>query len=545
MPPTNCGITFDQGIGEALRFNGKYHGGRIPESPEIGGQLPTANYAAAVMPMHAVLPRPDIECNPFDYQSNAHADELYELPMVIQGGTWIWRFVVNTIPVGATLGLIYGSTDYGKIKWTPTTGQSGNNLFDIYAYGQDGQFLRLQWNVSVNTEHCIFASTAGSDTTGDGSRSSPYQTFEYARSQCTGGQLLRIGDGTFYQTAAYSYTTAGCGGLHGGGSALTAVDMSGVGGATNNINYIGNSGFWVGKIKFDNLTTAPENPRFFVTTSAGANRLTQYGCCFDHANVGWKNDDNSSSLFMGRSYTPGNNRSHIAVIGNEYNNYPAGNNGFSCIDVYDTNYLVADNNSTGAKDASGGPRYFLWNKGSEVLNFSIRGNQFTGGWDGKLVEMYLSRVDGYGTSGNAEIAYNNVQSSSESYTTATREDSALNLFGSSAAADVPRPPVWSRRNTYRGMVVSTRRTYDVEFHGDSDVIVNEVDSAWGNKYMVFDTASGNVTDMALETNMVYSASNTELHGNAASGFIDASGGLIGAAATAYKYQRGHEIGGFL
>lgn len=505
------------------------------------GQLPAANYVAAVMPMVAVLPRPDVECNPFDYQANAHADELYELPIVIQGGTWIWRFVVNTMPVGATLGLIYGSEDHGKIKWTPTTGQSGPNSFDIYAYGQDGQFLRLQWTVDVNTEHCVFADTAGSDTTGDGSRSSPYQSFEFARSQCTGGQLLRLGSGTFYQTTAFGYVPTACGGLHGNGAGLTKLDMSGVDGATNNINYIGISGFWAGKINFDNLTTAPENPRYFIT-SGSQGRITQYKNNFTGANNGTLNNDNTSCLFVGNNY--GDPRNYIAVVENNYDSFPFGTNGFSAIDGYTTSHVVVDNNTT---SGVGGSRYFVWLKGPNCRNWSIRGNEFWNEWTGKLISFYGAWFADYPemlTPGNFEVAYNKVKSSHYAATTPTRDHSCFDFFSASQTAPTSRAPVWTRRNTYWGFAIGSRRAWDVEFHGDSDVIVNEVSTTWDDKYMIFDANTSQVYDPELEANITYSSQNNELHGNAASGFIDADGVLIGAAA-AYKYQRGHQIGGFL
>lgn len=519
-------------------------GANMYSGVQHSGQLPVENYVAAKMPMTAVLPRPDVETNTNDYQSNAHVDEEYVLPIVIQGGTWIWRIVVNSIPTGATIGTVYGTNNYGVIKWTPVSSQVGNNSFDITVYGQDGASLNLQWTVNVNTTHCIFASITGNDTTGDGSRNNPYETFEYAVSQCTNGQLLRLGEGTFYQTTLQEYSTTACNGIVGVSRDTTIIDSSGIPttGTDSKVGHLTSSGFYTAHINYDNISANLPNPRWFVSTSSQANssRITQYDCKFTRANNGTLDDDNTSCLFLGNNY--GVPRLYIAVVGNQYDSLPLGTNGFSALDFYTTSYAVIENNIT---SGSGNPRYFIWSKGPDCNYLSIRGNTFDSEWGGKLIDMYMAWVADTTTSGYTEIAYNYCKSSAYDSGIPTRENAPLVLFGASQTSPTSRGPIWSYRNTWWGFAIGSRRTYEVEFHGDSDVIVNEVATTWDDKYMIYDPNDSSVNDPELEANITYSSQNNELHGNFANGYIASSGKLTGVARDTYVYTRGHEIGGFL
>lgn len=511
-----------------------------------GGQLPVGYYAPSVMNMTRVLPRPDNEVNTYEATHNAHPDMEYKIPLAVQGGTWIWKIRVNQAPATASIGNNWGDTDYGVVRWTPTTSDLGNNTFDIDVIDQEGNTLNFTWTVNVNTNWCKFVTSAanGGSNVNDGSEANPYETVDYAISQCSSGEtIVLVGNYTFASVASQvTLSTSGCNGIIGypGDSPTLNMDAPSDGGF-GGVFVLGADGFYTQNVIYDNLTSSQNNPRYFATLNA-YNRITQYECTFDNASTGVLGNDNVSCLFLGAGATV---RRYITIIGNSYNRLPSSSNGFSVVDGYLTEYLVFDQNTFDVSDGVD-PSYGVWMKGGNNKYWSIRGNESLNEWgfSAAQFEITLDSAGASGSQGYVEIAYNNIKTEGYNSTQLFSGGSpAIGLFRTNSTE--AKNPVWMRRNTIQGAVFMWGRTFDASLESSGDVIVWDGAIPETHKIGVWDQSQGNWGQLSNYSNYTVDVLNSELHGETTDGYIDQTTGLLtGTARDNYRYQRGHEIGGF-
>ncbi len=131
----------------------------------------------AKMPMHPVYPRPDSETQSHARHRWAHPDFRYEIPIGIQGGSWPFKYEIINGPSGATIGQYYGDPDYGVLKWTPESGDSGTKTFTIRVTDQELNTVDLTWTTTIDATRFLFLDADnGPDSTGDGSITNPFAT---------------------------------------------------------------------------------------------------------------------------------------------------------------------------------------------------------------------------------------------------------------------------------------------------------------------------------------------------------------------------------
>lgn len=97
--------------------------GLIATFPAIAGQsadwqLPADHYIPARMPMHVVFPR-TAEAVAFSYARNAHPGIRWEIPIVIQGGAWPFRYSIIDHGGADGLGQVVGDVHVYSSTITP------------------------------------------------------------------------------------------------------------------------------------------------------------------------------------------------------------------------------------------------------------------------------------------------------------------------------------------------------------------------------------------------------------------------------------------
>ncbi|MHC4740041.1 MAG: hypothetical protein ACYS9Y_14125, partial [Planctomycetota bacterium] len=128
---------------------------------------------------------PDI---PLDFRFVAY--EIHNSPLT-------WELINE--PAGMTI------DQDGNVDWTPTTGDIGTYNITVKVTRDAGGFIQRAFTLNVNTTDFIFVATNGSDTTGDGSLSAPYETLDYAMRSTTNGdgKTIYIRGGTYHEAYAW------------------------------------------------------------------------------------------------------------------------------------------------------------------------------------------------------------------------------------------------------------------------------------------------------------------------------------------------------
>jgi hypothetical protein len=148
-------------------------------------ELPDGYYVPAKMPMTIVHPRDD-ESPSWAYGKNAHPGIHWEVPIVVQGGAWPFRYEI--VDDGGATGLGVGgelertledgfvvhrvTEDYGVLWWSdPQPGQ-----FDIAVRvtDQDGAQVEVPIALTVGTEGWVFIDAESGDDGNGGTVDAPF-----------------------------------------------------------------------------------------------------------------------------------------------------------------------------------------------------------------------------------------------------------------------------------------------------------------------------------------------------------------------------------
>lgn len=161
-------------------------------------QFPAGYFEPAVMPMVVVRPSTNFETIGF-YSADhyGYVGRESQIRICIQGGAFPYAPVAELLPEGATIGTDPNSSDYMLVKFTPSS--TGTYNFRIRVFGQDGNSVVRQWSMVVDATWCVFVSPAGNDTTGTGTKASPWATVTKAVTtvQGSGGKAIILEDGTY------------------------------------------------------------------------------------------------------------------------------------------------------------------------------------------------------------------------------------------------------------------------------------------------------------------------------------------------------------
>ncbi len=169
---------------------GPTDGGPMADSGPAPGtwQLPAGHFTPARMPMTLVHPR-DASTPSWVYAKNAHPGVHWEIPIVVQGGAWPFRYTI--VNDGGATGLTIGgelvrtddagfvvhrvTPDYGVLSWANPL--AGNYTIVLRVDDQDGNTMNVPVSLTVGTAGWVFIDAdAGDDTVGDGSIGAPFET---------------------------------------------------------------------------------------------------------------------------------------------------------------------------------------------------------------------------------------------------------------------------------------------------------------------------------------------------------------------------------
>lgn len=148
------------------------------------GQLAVGHFVPQKYSLHQVYPRPDSETGAFGSNVNARhrwaeVGEVYEITPKAFGGSPPFMYSIISQPSGesATIGNIYGDpSSHGVFRWIPsrTFLSLAPASFTIRITGQDGNFIDITWTVATTT--FLYLSPSGNDTTGSGTKASPWRS---------------------------------------------------------------------------------------------------------------------------------------------------------------------------------------------------------------------------------------------------------------------------------------------------------------------------------------------------------------------------------
>ena len=494
--------------------------------------LPKENFISAKQPMHAIFPRPDSETSNKAYHRNAYPGIMYEIPLGVAFGAYPFYYEIVKAPEGTTIGAQFDDTNYGIIKWTPDSDDSGEHTFKIKVHDQDANELNITWTVNVNKDWIIFAdSVNGSDTSGYGTLAQPYKSLAYSYTQAEGRAICLRGGSYFSTDKGYSLNET---------NTRTVFAYPGetvnISGAGNNDDYgvftWNTSDCWMAGFRLHSLQNSADKPRWTYTSSV-VNRVYQYRIYFDGGSIG-KGIDNVGCNIFGNPGT-GLYRDYAMQSHCEFNNLPYAENGFASFDLYQTNYFLHQNN-TYSGTLSDKSRYCAWVKAWDVKDVCIRANRTTDSWSGNFLSIAL-------TSGQEriEVCYNTFKSD---FAENPDKNNILVLYGYNYWLDGLHGPIWTYRNTFYGEVCIMNQDYSAEFSFENDIVIhNQTFPDAAHKIMMYDSnfPSSLRANPADRNNITLSITGAECHGDTYDGIIDQDLLLKGNYRSSWLGKRGAEI----
>lgn len=153
--------------------------GIIVRSASASWLLDSTHSIASDITMEITHPRADASSQAYEAHRQWANGLEWSYPVIVLGGRYPFRFVLNTAPSGMTLGQYYGDTDYGVLRWTNPT--EGSHTVTLTVYDQDQTSVSVTFTLEVrdreSTTYFMFLNTAtGNNSTGTGAYSSPKQT---------------------------------------------------------------------------------------------------------------------------------------------------------------------------------------------------------------------------------------------------------------------------------------------------------------------------------------------------------------------------------
>ena len=489
-------------------------------SHAAGWQLSSSQYEPAKIPLEIIAPRAGLTIANRYYK--AYPGITYRVPVVVLGGAFPFQYQLVSGPSGMTIGQHYGDRDYGIINYPNPV--AGSYSVTVRVTDQQSNTYTVTWPLTVTKSGFIFVDavhghhSAANGGTGTGTINNPFLTMDDWYSGTvgsSGSNAARKADNTYsgyfvyYRAGTYrtssTYTESGTGGrrvpcvsgnkpkvqLAYPGENVT-FDVSG-----GEISFYSDSSgnYYMGGIHFVGLNSAGDNRAW--SWDSGVNDIGSFESSYDATtpSVG----SNAAAMMSRRA---GGYSNYIFMSHNTYLHL----NGYVAFLGYSTNKVVAEFNTINNNTLGEGFYAKINNK-----NWSIRANTGLAG-----NSRPLFGIDGYSTSDNIEVCWNNYKSSGDGA-----------LLG--LTPDTPIGNVWLYRNTWQ---VADQRV--------ANVTVNNLVVA---KDVVTYTNSGANSHGWLYKNgaSVSAHFSGESCVRSGSGCTDSSGNLTGSARTSYLGLLGHEI----
>lgn len=169
----------------------------------FNGLYPAGSWIPAKQPMIQVYPRPDSETNTWARHHWAYYDGVnsvqYKIPLGVSFGAFPYVYQLLSGPPGMTIGASFWQSDwsfaqaaaagYGYLLWTPS-GSVTNASVSVLVTDQQMNTLTITFTVSTSSSTAQFIfidAVKGNDSTGTGTISAPWQTFNKARGSTYNG----------------------------------------------------------------------------------------------------------------------------------------------------------------------------------------------------------------------------------------------------------------------------------------------------------------------------------------------------------------------
>ena len=512
-------------------------------------QLLAANYVPSKITMSLIYPRIDAETDTYARHKFAHTGMDYRIPIGVMGGAWPFYYEVISGPTGLTVGGNKGDTDYGVVNWPAASvaaAGAGPHSVTVRVTDQEGTTVDAVWAIAVDDTQFVFidsaTGTSGAGTIGDplklftdwfegSTTSTTYQdkiaVFRAGTYTVTGEASADNGNNVNFQPAQKTRSIIGF------PSETATLDH---GGATGGAKWWLDTeyhDFFVAGLTFYNARQDVSNAHFFwLTNSAGGDRVTFHENIFDTCDYGTVGDSNAGPLFISGSpdTTP---RERVLLKGNTSTNItPTGlNNGASLATVFIVNYMLVEENVGYGNDLVKA----INAKGTEKF-VTIRANNFD-----NYIEVGYGGEVGPRVPHDHEVCWNKV----------------IIADGSGRGANSIRSLMFSNKETYEGAGGHYNNfIYRNTFKGGSANVRfsgNELYNVEGN---IVEHSADNYNGRWNEANMTIPVGRENLFvddiedGDFNTAFTDASGNLFddagnGNARTTYLGLKGAEVGGFI
>lgn len=452
--------------------------------PEPGDwRLPTGHFVPTKMPMTVVHPRMD--SSPWAFSRNAHPGVPWEIPIVIQGGAWPFRYSVveaggaDELVVGGELerraedGFIVHrvTRDYGVLSWSNP--REGTYDILVRVEDQDGSTIDVPITLTVGTAGWLFVDPLRGDDANDGSRTAPFRTIE----------RIHAGGAALAHHRVYLHGVVPMDGNQETGNLRIEPDLApqawvGFPGSDAALEAyegklaIAAPDFYLANLEHRHRTDyAPDNASFLhmMTVWENTDRFTVHDVTFSRfQGVGRNVDLGNSSVMMFTAQ--GGPRRYVAVV-NCTQTGPAG----ILTSTYDLDHAVFEKNrgvNANFAVSDGSAWTLIYIKGGTNEFLTLRANVY---WDSNTWNVG-SGVIGLLQARNIEVGYNVLATP---HTTGRR--GALLLWTNSAQASfswTAETPVWIYRNSIRARI-----------HWEGEALANMPDETVVMERNVLDTGT--------------------------------------------------------
>lgn len=279
------------------------------------------------------FPRPDGETSENAWHRWAHPDMPYEVPVLVQFGSWPYKYTLLEGPDGMTIGeemdrsmdpetgleVHAPGENYGVITWPEPARSPGSHRVRVLVRDQMLDSLVVEWTVTVSPEPFVFIDSNAGDDSAAGTIDSPIKTFRrlwQAESQVSdfGGKVAVFREGSYHVIATdekpspaieWVARPVALVGFSGEEVELRCDDGHfGTSGNPRDLSVVG--------INFRGSRSDLKNNRIFNITNI-VDRTLFWRLSFDDVTAGTDWDDNPACIFLG-GVAP-RKRSNVAIVG--------------------------------------------------------------------------------------------------------------------------------------------------------------------------------------------------------------------------------------
>jgi len=148
------------------------------DTPSSSWILASDHSIASAISMAITHPRANASSQSYELHRQWPSQLEFTYPIIVLGGRYPFRFVLDVAPVGATLGQYYVDTDYGVIRWPSPT--IGTHSWQVTVYDQSLSSVTVAWTQEVRDRedpaYFVFVDSASGNNGNNGAYSSRKQT---------------------------------------------------------------------------------------------------------------------------------------------------------------------------------------------------------------------------------------------------------------------------------------------------------------------------------------------------------------------------------